>query len=171
MLNEYDEILTYLSKILNDENVENEFYSIDNIDDKYEYFSKYCEKNFSKEKFKEVMNFLDKQTKKFKNKELSEESLKNISGGDDEPIPQTDDRRHTLVATSLLPYFSENFLLGRNIGKIINLIKRRIDYETENVELRDLREKDRELQDLVIKKRKEEEERRRKNIIMTSGIK
>ena len=54
MLNEYDEILACLSDVLRNENAEYEFYSIDNIDDKYEYFSKHSGKIFQKKNLKKL---------------------------------------------------------------------------------------------------------------------
>ncbi len=171
MLNEYDEVLTCLSKILNDKNTEHKFYSIDNLDDQYEYFSKRSEKNFSKEKFKEVMSFIEEQTEKIKNSELSEEILENVSGGGDDYVPETSGRRDTLVFKSLLPYFSDSFSIGRNIGKIVNLIMKKLKYEEKNSELDDLRNEYERLQKLVKQKQEEEEKMRRKNIIMTSEIK
>lgn len=135
MLNEYDEILACLSDVLSSENAEHEFYSIDNIDDKYEYFSKHSGKNFSKEKFKEVMDFLEEQTKKFKNDELSEESLKKVTGGELR-IPETEHRR--IVEGLLKPvpsYYGDVLEVGHNTGLIVNLIQRKIEYETQNEEL------------------------------------
>ena len=125
--------------------MEHEFYSIDNLDDRYQYFSKHSEKNFSKEKFKEVIDFLEEQTKKIKHSELPEEVLKNVFGGEDVYIPQTDSRRNILILKSFMPYISENFQLGSNIGEVINLIEKKIKYETENEELQNLREEEKNL--------------------------
>lgn len=136
MLNEYDEILACLSDVLRNENAEYEFYSIDNIDDKYEYFSKHSGKNFSKEKFKEVMNFLEEQTKKFKNNELSEESLKKVAGGELR-IPETEHR--SIIEGLLKPgvsYYTDVLDIGYSAGRIINLIKGKIEYETQNEALK-----------------------------------
>ncbi len=143
-MNEYDEILNCLSDVLNDENARREFYSIDNFDDKYEYFSKLSGKIFSKEKFKEVIDFLEEQTKKIKNGELSEESLKNIAGGEEIPpipIPETEHRRYATIIGPGSSYLTDVLDTGRNIGEIINLIQQKISYETENENLIKLQEK------------------------------
>ncbi len=145
-MNEYDEILTCLSDFLSNENVKHEFYSIDSLDKRYEYFSKHSDKNFSKEKFKEIMNFLEEQTEKLKNGDLSEESLKNISGGAD--IPETDHRR--IVKGLIEPgisYYLDIFDMGYSLRQIINLIKGKINYEYENEELAELQKKRKELEE------------------------
>lgn len=137
MLNEYDEILACLSDVLSSENAKQEFYSIDNLDDKYEYFSKHSEKNFSKEKFKEVMDFLEEQTKKLKNNELSEKSLRNVAGG--EFIPESEHRRLAGLLKPATSYYGDALDVGYNIGQIVNLIHDKIEYETQNEELINLK--------------------------------
>ncbi len=154
MLNEYDKILTCLSEILSDENVERKFYSIDNLDDKYEYFSRLSGKIFSKEKFKEVIDFLEEQTKKIKNGELSEESLKNIAGGEELRIPGTEHRRYAEILKPGTSHFKDIFETGYNIGQIINLIQQKIRYETENEDLIKLHEEASELKEKCNQKRR-----------------
>lgn len=96
-MNEYNEILSCLSDVLSNENAKNKFFSTDNLDDRYEYFSKCSGKVFSKEKFKEVVEFFEDQTKKDKDVKSVEEFLKNVTGGKDK-VPTTDLRRFAILS-------------------------------------------------------------------------